>query len=75
MEEWFEHVIDNNPSDPKQKYVEEVDYKLDLADKITEDDLKTFQRTIEEEFVTKRNSHSGHEPFQDPSRDKSIMDV
>jgi GTPase Era involved in 16S rRNA processing len=55
--------------------VDKVDYKLDLNDQITENDLKIFQDTIEKELETKGNSHPPrHEPFQNPSDDKSIME-
>jgi hypothetical protein len=55
--------------------VDKVDYKLDLNDQITENDLKIFQNTIERALKNKANSHlPRHEPFQNPSDDKSIME-
>ncbi|CAB5387394.1 hypothetical protein RhiirA1_438173 [Rhizophagus irregularis] len=55
--------------------VDNVDYKLDLYDQITENDLKIFQDTIEKELETKGNNYpSRREPFQKPSGDKSIME-
>ncbi|GES87319.1 interferon-induced very large GTPase 1-like [Rhizophagus clarus] len=54
--------------------IDKVDYKLDLDDQFTENDLKIFQDTIEKELKAKANNHPGHEPFQKPSCDKSIME-
>ncbi|RGB30800.1 hypothetical protein C1646_817692 [Rhizophagus diaphanus] len=55
--------------------VDKVDYELDLNGEITENDLKIFQETIEKELETKREScPPKHEPFQNPSNDKSIME-
>nr|CAG8454115.1 7996_t:CDS:2 [Entrophospora candida] len=55
--------------------VDKVDYKLDLRD-TKDEDFRIFYHAVEEELKTKGGGrYPKDEPFQDPSKDKSIMEL
>ncbi|CAG8531608.1 10068_t:CDS:1, partial [Acaulospora morrowiae] len=55
--------------------VDNIDYQLNFHSSFTKEDFKIFHLTVEEELRTKGNNrYPKQEPFQEPSKNKSVME-